>query len=326
MAKQGVDHQNDHEAGASLTIGFVGLGVMGQPMASHLVAAGHRLLVNDLQLECCTQWAATQGERATVVPVLRDLAGEADIVITMLPNGRVVQEVCFGERGLAEGLREGSLLLDTSSSEPWLTRQTADRLAHIGVAMVDAAVSGAQWGAQEAALVFMAGGNTGDIERVRPLLSRMGRLVVHLGLIGSGHEMKCINNLITAVTFGATAEGLAIGKASGLDPEAMLAVLNESTGMSWVSRNHIGQRILSRQFDDPFRLELMLKDMGIATMLAREHQVPVPQSALAHQLWQSADLAAGPGASVSGFVRWVEEQTGVEITPGRSAPRRRAGD
>jgi 3-hydroxyisobutyrate dehydrogenase-like beta-hydroxyacid dehydrogenase len=130
--------------------------------------------------------------------------------------------------------------------------------------------------------------------------------------------MKCINNLITAVTFSATAEGLVIGKACGLDPAAMVQVLNESTGMSWISRNHIQARVISRTFDDPFKLELMLKDVGIANALAREASVSVPLSGLTQQLWQAAALASGAGASVSELARWVENQSGVEITPGAS--------
>ena len=131
--------------------------------------------------------------------------------------------------------------------------------------------------------------------------------------------MKCINNLVTAITFGATAEGLVIGKSYGLDPAAMLEVMNLSTSQSWITQNHIGQRVLSRSFDDPFKLALMLKDIGIAATLARENGNAVPLTGLTQQLWQAADIAAGNGASVSELVRWVERQSGVDITPG-SAP------
>ena len=247
------------------------------------------------------------------------VAPRSDIVITMLPNGQVVQQVALGEQGLVQGLKPGALLLDTSSAEPWLTRQTAAALAERGVAMVDAPVSGAQWGAQEANLVFMVGGEAADVARVRPLLDVMGRAVFHLGALGAGHAMKCINNLITAITFSATAEGLVVGKRYGLDPAVMVDVLNESTGGSWITQNHIHQRVLSRTFDDPFKLELMLKDVGIALELARETAAPVPLSGLGQQLWQAAAHAAGPGASVSELVRWVEQQAGTPVTPGAAA-------
>jgi 3-hydroxyisobutyrate dehydrogenase-like beta-hydroxyacid dehydrogenase len=297
-------------------VGFIGTGVMGAPMVSHLHRAGYRVTMHDLDAAVTTQLAKTLGDNAAAVDTPRAVAEASDIVITMLPNGNVVQEVCFGEQGLARGFKPGALLLDTSSAEPWLTQDTAKRLAAQGVAMLDAPVSGAQWGAEAAELVFMVGGAADDLTRVRPLLERMGRAVFHLGPLGAGHAMKSINNTITALTFCATAEGLVIGKAWGLDPAAMVDVLNESTGMSWISRNHIGRRILNRTFDDPFKLELMLKDMGIAAALARETGAAVPMTGMGHQLWQAADRAAGPGASVSELVRWVENLSGVEITPG----------
>jgi 3-hydroxyisobutyrate dehydrogenase len=311
-------------ASPPLHIGFIGLGVMGAPMAGHLAAAGHRLTLLDADAAVATALAVRLGAGAQVAATPADVAAHSDIVITMLPHGGVVQQVALGEAGLVQGLRPGALLLDCSSAEPWLTQATAAALAAQGAAMVDAPVSGAAWGAAEAKLVFMVGGAPADVARVRPLLDVMGRAVFHLGDVGSGHAMKCINNLITAVTFSATAEGLVIGKRYGLDPAAMVDVLDESTGQSWITRNHIRQRILSRSFDDPFKLALMLKDMGIANALARETGTAAPLAGLGQQLWQAAARAAGPEASVSELVRWVEQLSGTAITPG-AAPRQGAG-
>jgi 3-hydroxyisobutyrate dehydrogenase-like beta-hydroxyacid dehydrogenase len=302
-----------------LDIGFVGLGVMGAPMAGHLARAGHRLRLHDANAAAARTLAQTLGGAARACDTPAALAEGCDVVITMLPNGQVVQQVALGESGLLHGMRPGALLLDTSSSEPWLTRRTAAALAERDVAMVDAPVSGAQWGAEAAELVFMVGGGAADLERVRPLLERMGRAVHHVGALGAGHMMKCINNLITALTFSATMEGLTLGKRVGLDPAAMVAVLNESTGGSWITKNHIAQRVLSRSFDDPFKLELMLKDIGIALDLSREAQLPMPLAALGQQLWRAASLAAGPGVSVSELARWVEGQAGVDVTPGAAS-------
>ena len=302
-----------------LAIGFIGLGVMGAPMAGHLARAGHSLTLLDANADTARDLAATLGAKAAVTPA--EVAARSDIVITMLPNGSVVQQVALGEQGLLQALRPGALLLDTSSSEPWLTQATGAALAAVGVTMVDAPVSGAAWGAAEANLVFMVGGDAANLARVRPLLDLMGRAVFHLGGLGAGHAMKCLNNLITAMTFSATAEGLVIGKRYGLDPAAMVDVLNESTGMSWISQNHIAQRVLSRSFDDPFKLELMLKDVAIANTLARETGSSVPIAGLGQQLWQAAARAAGPGASVSELVRWVEQQNDTPLNPG-AEPRR----
>ncbi len=293
-------------------VGFIGLGVMGAPMAGHLARAGHAVSVYDLAPGAAQRLAESQ-PGITARASLREVAAHSDLIVTMLPNGRVVREVVFADDGLLAGWARGGLLLDTSSAEPWITRETAARLAEHGIAMVDAPVSGAAWGAQAAELVFMVGGAQADVARARPLLDAMGRAVFHLGALGAGHTMKCLNNLITAVTLTATAEGLAIGTRAGLDPAVMTDVLNEATGGSWITRTHIHQRVISRSFDDPFKLELMLKDMGIAVDLARELGMPAPISEEGRRLWQQADAARGPGVSVSELVRWVETEAGTEI-------------
>jgi 3-hydroxyisobutyrate dehydrogenase len=299
----------------SLSIGFVGLGVMGAPMAAHLARAGHRLALFDVAPGVAAGLAQTlPGAITRASPAV--LARDSDIVVTMVPNGEVVRDLVAADDGLAQGFRAGSLLIDCSSSEPWLTRASGRLLAERGVAMVDAPVSGAQWGAQAAELVFMVGGEAADVERARPLFEVMGRTVFHLGGLGAGHAMKCLNNLVTAINLLAVTEGLAIGKRQGLDPAVMTDVLNASTGMSWVSQTHIRQRVISRSFDDPFKLSLMLKDIGIAMELARAEQLPTPLSALGQQLWRAAALAAEPGASVSELVRWVESLTRTQISSG----------
>jgi 3-hydroxyisobutyrate dehydrogenase len=297
---------------APLTIGFIGLGVMGVPMARHLGASGHRLRGFDVAPGALERLCHALPSAAACSSA-RDAAEGADVVFTMLPNGRVVRDTVLAADGIAAGLRAGALLVDTSSSEPWLTRETAAALAARGASMVDAPVSGAQWGAEAAELVFMVGGSDADVQRVRPLLDAMGKQMFHLGALGAGHTMKCLNNLVTAMTLTATAEVLATGTRCGLDPAVMTDVLNASTGGSWITRTHIHQRVISRRFDDPFKLELMLKDIGIALGVAREAGVPMPLCEAGYPLWQAADRAHGPGVSVSELVRWVEQQAGVEI-------------
>ena len=298
-------------------IGFVGLGVMGLPMAANLSRAGYSVTVYDKDPAAAAKAAGgTAGLKLAHSPA--EVARASTIVVTMLPSGKYVQEVALGDDGLINGLSEGALLLDTSSSEPWLTIETARALAGAGVAMVDAPVSGARIGAETGKLVFMAGGEPAELDRVMPLLDVMGEQVFHLGGIGAGHTMKCLNNMITAMTFMATAEGLAIGTKLGLDPEAMTDVLNVSTGGSWISQTQIRQRITSRTFDDAFKLELMVKDIGIAMRLAGDAAVPVPLSGTGQQLWRAAALRAETGSSISEMVRWVEDMTGVIISAGSS--------
>lgn len=297
-----------------MQIGFIGLGVMGAPMARHLARGGHGLTLLDRDRGLAQALATELG--ATLAGTPADVARASELIITMLPDGRVVQQVVLAEDGVLQGVQPGALLLDTSSAEPWLTEATGAALAARGASMVDAPVSGAAWGAAEASLVFMVGGTADDVARVRPVLALMGRSVHHLGPLGSGHAMKCLNNCITAMTFAATTEALVAGKRYGLDPEAMVDVLNECTGGSWISQTHYHQRVFNRAFSDPFKLGLMLKDVGIALQLARDTATPMPMAGLGQQLWRMADQAAGPGASVSELVRWVENLSGTELTPG----------
>lgn len=295
-------------------IGFIGLGVMGSRMAARLAAHGHPLALFDRNPAAATQ-AATRLANASAVATPRAVAALANTVVTMLPNGIAVQDVVRGDAGLLGGLAPGALLIDCSSAEPWLTRETAFELQQGGIDLIDAPVSGAEAGAHDGTLVFMCGGEAAVLERARPVLEAMSRQVFHLGPIGSGHVMKTINNLITALTFMATAEGLVLGKRCGLDPERMIDVLNEATAASWISRTQFKQRIFNRRFDDPFKLALMAKDVGIALQLAGAKELPLALSAQGRDLWQQAARQSDPTASVSDMVRWLETVTGTTLQP-----------
>jgi 3-hydroxyisobutyrate dehydrogenase len=282
-------------------------------MAGHLARAGYPLAAYDINGEALKRLQQAH-PAARLADSPQAVASNADIVITMLPSGREVRQAALGEKGILTGFRTGGLLLDTSSSEPEFTREIAAGLAAAGIDMVDAPVSGAEAGAIAAELVFMVGGDAAGVARVKPLLEVLGRKMFHLGPVASGHAMKSINNLITSVTFLATAEGLVIGKAYGLDPAVMNDVLNESTGMSWISRSHIAQRILSRRFDDPFKLDLMVKDINIALGLAEGLKLDLPLSNTTRELWRKTQASIDKGSSVSELVRALEERTGVELT------------
>lgn len=295
-------------------VGFIGVGVMGSNMAAQLAAHGYCLALHDRDVAAADRVAAGLPD-ALSLRTPREVAAASRIVITMLPNGLVVQDVVFGSDGLAVGLTESALLIDCSSAEPWLTRDTAQRLAARGVAMIDAPVSGAEAGAREGTLVFMCGGAPEHLARARPVLEAMGRRVFHLGPLGSGHIMKTINNCITAMTFLATTEGLLLGKRCGLDPAAMVDVIDEATAASWISRTQFRQRIFNRRFDDPFKLALMAKDVGIALQLAENEDLPLSLSAHGRDLWQQAARQNEASASVSDLVRWLEETTGITLQP-----------
>jgi 3-hydroxyisobutyrate dehydrogenase len=309
------NRQQSKSAAVLPGLGIVGLGVMGLPMARHLAAAGYDLAAFDLDPDRARQLAA-EFPNVRVCADPADAGRGAEIVVTMLPNGDVVNRVIAGEGGLGATLNHGALVLDTSSSEPWLTRETAAVLAGRGVAMVDAPVSGAEAGAQAGELVFMVGGAEGHVDRIVPLLQVMGSRHFHLGPLGAGHVMKSLNNLVTAVTFMATGEALLVGKRAGLDPNAMIDVLNLSTGGSWVARTHFQQRIFNRAFDDPFKLGLMVKDVGIALRIGEDAEVGMPVSRHSAAIWTEIEAVEGGDSSVSRLIAGMENRAGIALTPG----------
>jgi 3-hydroxyisobutyrate dehydrogenase-like beta-hydroxyacid dehydrogenase len=294
-----------------VNIGLVGAGVMGSRMARNLVNAGHNLTVYDADADTTAKVAKDIGAKAALSP--RDVAADSEIVITMLPNGSVVRDVVFGKDGLALGFKPGSLLLDTSSAEPWITREIAERLAEQKVDMVDAPVSGAEEGARTATLVFMCGGSDAGLARARPILEHMGEHIFHVGPLGAGHTMKAINNVTTALSFLCTAEALLVGKSYGLNAKAMLDVMNVSTGYSFATQNRFLRDVITRKFEDQFKLSLMLKDMGIARQLAEAHGLPMPMIDFGTERWQKAVDVLGPKAVTTEIVRFVEQEMGVEL-------------
>lgn len=267
------------------TIGFVGLGQMGGAMSRNLVAAGHALQVFDLQPEAVS---ALVELGATGVESPAAAARGADVVFTMLPSGPIVEQACFGPAGIAEGIAAGTLLVDMSTILPDETRRIGARLAEVGVGMVDAKVGRTSAHAAAGASTFMVGGAVADIERVRPLLLAMGEEVTICGPLGAGATMKLVNNAISAVVNLATAEGLAMGLAAGLDLEVMTEVLAHTPA----GRGHLTTAWPDKALvDDPapaFMLDLATKDLGLATDLAAELRVPLPAAAVTRQLYQIA--------------------------------------
>lgn len=295
-------------------LGFIGLGVMGAPMAGHLAKAGYRLTVYDLNAEAARRVAAPYNNVAAAQSP-KEVGAASDIVITMLPSGKEVRAVALGDDGLVHGLGAGSLLLDTSSAEPWHTREVAARMAEAGVAMVDAPVSGAEAGAKAADLVFMIGGDAADVARVTPILATLGKRHFHLGPVGSGHAMKSINNLITAVTLLATTEGLMAGTKLGLDPAAMNDVLDVSTGGSWVGSTQFRRHIFTRRYDDQFKAALMMKDINIALRVFSDAMLDAPVSAETQRIWTGIQQDLPAAASLSEIIRALETKSGVALKP-----------
>ncbi|MFG1610592.1 NAD(P)-dependent oxidoreductase [Actinoplanes sp. NPDC049265] len=273
-------------------IGFVGLGNMGGPMSSRLVAAGYEVRGYDVSPQA---FATFDGVPATR---LAEAVTPADVVILMLPNSDVVEAV------LDEAtLRPEAVVVDMSSSEPMRTRALAARLKNT---LIDAPVSGGVKGARNGKLTIMAGGAAGDIERVRPVLEQLGT-VTRAGDVGSGHAVKALNNLLSATHLLVTSEAILAGEKFGLDPSVMLDIFNSSSGRSGSTENKWPNFVLPGTFDSGFGLRLMLKDMRIATGLADQVGVPDPLGQAAVDLWARAAEALDPGADHTEIVNWLRK-------------------
>ncbi len=286
------------------TVGFVGLGNMGTPMARRLVAAGYRVLAFDVSPEARARAVAAGAEDAAGL----DVVAKAEAVILMLPNSAIVESVVV-DHALADGLAAGSVIIDMSSSEPMRTRALAEKVGLRGISLVDAPVSGGVSGAESGKLTIMFGGTDADVARVLPLLDVLGK-PVHVGAVGSGHAIKALNNLLSATHLWATSEAMTAGERFGLDPDVMLAVFNGSSGRSGSTENKWPNFIRSGTYNSGFGLRLMLKDMKIAVQLAEQAGAPTRLGADAVGLWDEAAEGLEPTADHTEVARWIDRVAG----------------
>ncbi len=283
------------------TVGFVGLGNMGRPMAANLARSGFEVIGYDADRDAADAFAAATGCRTAATPAA--LAGAATVAVTMLPTGAVVRQVLLEEEGgaLASGLgvgkSGGGLVIDMSSSEPMGTRALGAALAERGVALVDAPVSGGVAKAADGTLAIMVGvDDESAAQRAEPILRAMGDRLFRAGPLGAGHAAKALNNYAAAAAFTAAAEALIVGEAFGLERETLLTIINNSTGRSFNSELPMKQEVLPRTFATGFRLGLMAKDVAIAADLAEAVGIDAPLSRNMKARWAAAGAALGPDA------------------------------
>jgi 3-hydroxyisobutyrate dehydrogenase len=284
-------------------IGFIGLGNMGAPMAGHLAAAGYRVVAADANPAALDRFCGTVAcERARSLP---ELGRACRLVITMLPDGRAVQQVLLGDNGVGQSLASGSVVLDMTSSAPVGTRELALRLAQSAVSLVDAPVSGGVKRAVEGKLAIMAGGDPTAIARCRSVLGALGQVFI-TGGSGSGHAVKALNNYLSAAALATTAEAMMAGERFGIDPAVMLDVLNHSTGRNTATEQKYPAFVLPRTFNSGFALGLMAKDLRIALDLTRAVGTPASLLGDCADLWGRAEQRLGPGADNTEIVRFLE--------------------
>jgi len=289
-------------------IGFIGLGRMGEPMAECLLRAGFSVIGQDAVPGRAAEFAARTGAGAADTPA--EVVSHAHAIITMLPSSHQVAEVITAA---LPAFTAGQLVLEMSSGAPEVTKSLGDTLAALGVAMIDAPVSGGVSRAKDGTLAIMAGGTDDNLDRATPILQAMSTTIHRVGGLGAGQAMKAINNLVSAAGFLAGIEGLLIGQRFGLDPARMVDVLNASTGMTNSSQKKFTQFVLSRRFDSGFGLDLMLKDLTIALDLAQATSTPAPFSAQCRELAASAVALLGKGRDHTEFARISEMLAGDEL-------------
>lgn len=288
-----------------MRIGFIGLGAMGYPMARHL-ARRHDVTVWNRTREKAERHSHEHGTR--LAGDIRDCAG-ADVVITMLPTSREVDEVV--ER-LSPVLKKGTLFIDATSGDPDVSRGTASRLAGLGVEFVDAPVTGATAGAENATLTIMIGGSEAGFARAKEILELCGRTIIHVGEVGAGHAIKALTNTIMGATVWITAECMLVAKTYGIDMKTAFAVTNAGSGRSNASENLLPMRLVDGKWPLVFKLALHDKDIRIAASIAHEQHASTPMLALTSQLFTAALHELGEDADYIEVAKIIARMNGTE--------------
>jgi 2-hydroxy-3-oxopropionate reductase len=298
------------------TLGLIGLGIMGRPMARNLMKAGYSLTVLDIDSAAV---AALGAEGATVGTTPAQVGASTDILITMLPDSPQVREVYLGPGGAFEALRAGWMAIDMSSIAPSTARELAGRASAAGAEMLDAPVSGGDKGAIAGTLSIMVGGSDGAYERALPIFLALGKTIVHVGAAGAGQVVKICNQVVVAVVIEAVSEALVLGAKAGVDPSLIADVLQGGLAATRVLELR-RDNMLSGSFDPGFRIRLHLKDLKNALELAREIEVALPAAAQVDQLMRVAAAAGHADYDHSGLITVLEEMAGFRLSERASTP------
>jgi 2-hydroxy-3-oxopropionate reductase len=301
-----------------MNLGFIGLGIMGTPMALHLAAAGHQLHVKTRSKVP----EAIKASSAITHASAAEVAAHSEVIFLMVPDTPDVEAVLFGEGGVAEGLKGGAaagaqrkVVVDMSSISPMATKEFARRINALGADYIDAPVSGGEVGAKAASLTIMCGGDEAVFERVRPLLEKMGKNITLVGGNGDGQTTKVANQIIVALNIAAVGEALLFASKAGADPAKVRQALMGGFAASRILEVH-GERMIKRTFAPGFRIKLHQKDLGLALQGARELGVTLPQTAGAAQLMQACDANGLAELDHSALVKALELMSGHEVAKG----------
>ena len=285
------------------TIGFIGLGIMGKPMARNLMKAGYQLVVYNRSPGPMNELTA---EGATAASNPREVAEQSNVVITMLPDSPQVQEVMTGENGVLAGAKANALVIDMSTISPVVTQQLAQAAQERGVRMLDAPVSGGDVGAQQGSLSIMVGGSSEDFERAKPLFEVLGKTIVHVGGTGAGQVVKACNQIVVALTIEAVSEALVLGSKAGVDPAVIIQVLSGGLAANRVMEMR-GPNFLQHNFQPGFKIALHEKDLGIALAAGHEYGVPLPVTAIVDQMLQALKVRGQGEQDHSALLTLIED-------------------
>jgi 3-hydroxyisobutyrate dehydrogenase-like beta-hydroxyacid dehydrogenase len=288
-----------------MRVGFIGLGIMGSRMAASLRRAGHDLTVYNRTRATAEAWAAEHGASVAATPA--EAGAAADVVITMVVDGDQVREVLLGPGGVAEGAAPGTLCVDMSTIAPSQTRALGSALAERGLSLLDAPVTGSAPRAEDGTLTIMAGGEASDFERAQPLLEAMGALVLHVGPLGQGEMVKLVNNAVAAANAATLAQALVVGKATGVDLKALVAVMGAGSGGSAMLALKAGP-MLEHDYTTLFKLEHMLKDVRLCLEEGQSAGVPFPVAAATRE---ALNAAMGRGHADDDFAAVLEAFEGL---------------
>jgi 2-hydroxy-3-oxopropionate reductase len=288
-------------------IGFIGLGIMGRPMARNLIKAGHTLVVHS-RSRGPVEEIVKAGATAAGSP--KDVAAQSDVLITMLPNSPEVEQVALGPGGIVEGARRGLIYADMSTISPIVSKKVGEALAAKGVTMLDAPVSGGEKGAIDGALSIMVGGDKAVFDRILPIFQAMGKTITRLGPLGFGGFTKLANQIIVAVNLTALAEALTLGKKAGLDRELLLTALAGGlAGSKCLDQKK--PNYLANTYNPGFKIDLHYKDLGLIMESARALGVPLPTTAVVQELFSALRVKGRGGLDHSGVITLLEDLAGA---------------
>ena len=289
-------------------IGFIGLGIMGKPMAGHLIDAGYDLVVHNRNRDAVDELV---GKGAIEAHSGKEVAEQSDIVITMLPDSPDVESVALGEGGIIEGAHDGLIFVDMSTIAPSVTTQVGEVLAKKGVQSLDAPVSGGDIGAQNATLSIMVGGDEDMFNTVKPLFDVMGQSAILCGPLGAGQTVKACNQILVAVTIAGVSEALTMGAKAGVDPIKIVQVLSGGLARCGVLENR-GERMVNGDFDPGFRIRLHYKDLNIIQKTSNDFGVPLPVTSEVFELFKTAMVKGRGELDHSGLLTVIEDMSNIQ--------------